>query len=121
KCTLDMVAAVGFGIDAQIQNNPKSEFVPHTAEFFNVSSARVIAALIAIVTPVLGPLVVKSKMGAISAECDAFFKNIMTQAIANKKADSNKNNDFLNIMLKTQDVEDEDKRLSNDVILANAI
>ncbi|CAH1787501.1 unnamed protein product [Owenia fusiformis] len=121
KCALDMVAAVGFGIDAQVQNNPESEFVPHTAEFFKFGVVRGTALLIAIVVPVLAPLIVKSGIGAIPDKTAAFFKNIMAQAMANRKADSNKHNDFLSLILKAQDAEDESKRLPDDVILANAI
>ncbi|CAH1787495.1 unnamed protein product, partial [Owenia fusiformis] len=121
KCTLDIVAAIGFGIDAQVQNNPKSEFITHSAEFSQAGFFRVAAGIIAVLAPALAPLVIKSGMGAIPQETNAFFKNIMAQAIANRKADPNKHNDFLSLMLKAQDVEDEDKRLKDDVILANAI
>ncbi|CAH1787496.1 unnamed protein product, partial [Owenia fusiformis] len=45
KCTLDIVAAIGFGIDAQVQNNPKSEFITHSAEFSQAGFFRVAAGI----------------------------------------------------------------------------
>ncbi|CAH1792636.1 unnamed protein product [Owenia fusiformis] len=121
ECTMDMVAAVAFGFDANVQKNPDSDFPSHAKVFFEFSALRVFAMIAPIILPILAPLIQKLKLADTPPKTVKFYEDIMAQAVTNRKADQNKQNDFLQLMIDSLDAENETKKLDKEVVLSNSV
>lgn len=122
KYTMDVIATCAFAIEPNCIVDETSEFEERANEVFTPKASRMIQFFIFVAFPKLAQL-----LGIHLMERFAWFKEVVTQTIAQRTESGDKRNDFLNILLEMK--EDQEREgaksqkypLSDQTILAECL